>query len=209
MVLSVSGERLYKRLCGQVRNTHVLTAIRSVPRDKFLDASLLPYAGDDEALPIGHEQTTSAPLVIARMLEMMLGAKKPPLKILEIGSGSGYQTALLAEMGCTVVGIERIRALAAAARRCLQEAGYGSAAAILHGDGFEGAADSAPFDGIVVCAECLSIPPPLPLQLAESALLVLPLRQRNSVRLVAVNAAGKVVAQREEVRFVNMRKGVA
>lgn len=206
---SVSGERLYERLRQQVHNPSVLAAIRCLPREKFLDSSMLPYAGDDAALPIGHDQTTSAPLVIARMLDMMLGRKKPPLKILEIGSGCGYQTALLAEMGCTVIGIERIQMLAAAARRRLAEMGYNTAT-IIHQDGFSGDADNAPFDGIIICAECTVIPAQLPAQLAPSARLVLPLRQmrKDGVCLTAVDSDGEVVSVRDQVSFVQMRKGV-
>ena len=207
--LSVSGARLYDQLRRQVHNPAILAAIRCLPREKFLDPSMLPYAGDDAALPIGYDQTTSAPLVIARMLDMMLGRKKPPLKILEIGSGCGYQTALLAEMGCSVIGIERIQPLADAARRRLAEMGYNTAT-IMHRDGFAGDAENAPFDGIIVCAECAMIPQQLVSQLAPAARLVLPLRQmqKDGVCLTAVNNSGEVVSVREQVRFVQMRKGV-
>lgn len=204
---SVSGERLYESLRGQVRRREILAAIRRLPREEFLDSSMLPYAGNDAALPIGNGQTTSAPLVIARMMDMLLGGKKPPLKVLEIGSGSGYQTALLAEMGCTVIGIERIGALAKSARRRLQKMGYNTAQ-VMHKDGFAGDAENAPFDGIVVCAECLEIPAPLVAQLAEEARLVLPLQCRDGVRLAAVNAAGDTTALRDAVSFVSMRKGI-
>ena len=205
---SISGEKLCAHLRGRVRNKQVLAAMRHVPREKFLDASLLPYAGDDSALPIGHEQTTSAPGVIARMLEMMLAERQPPLKILEIGGGCGYQTALLAEMGCTVFSVERIAPLARASRRRLREMGYNSAQ-LMHADGFSGDRENAPFDGIIICAECDAVPPQLLPQLAPDARLVLPLRQRDgAVRLAAVAADGEVVSLREEVRFVSMLQGV-
>lgn len=205
---SVSGEKLCALLRPHIRNRQVLEAMRRVSRESFLDASMLPYAGDDSALPIGHEQTTSAPGVIARMLEMMLHGKKPPLRILEIGSGCGYQTALLAEMGCEVFSIERVRPLADAARRRLQKMGYNTAQ-VMHGDGFLGDEQNAPFDGIVICAECADVPPQLPPQLAEEARLVLPLRRRDStVRLSAVNPAGTVTSVRDAVRFVSMLQGV-
>ncbi|MCH9704676.1 MAG: protein-L-isoaspartate O-methyltransferase [Proteobacteria bacterium] len=206
MERSISGTRLCQQLQGQIRNKHVLTAVRAVAREQFVDASLLPFAGDDSALPIGHEQTTSAPLVIARMLEMMLGQEKPPLHVLEIGSGCGYQTALLAEMGCQVVSIERIAALASAAHRRLEKIGYNTVE-IIHGDGFLGNPEQAPFDGILVCAECTAVPPLLLAQLTQQARLVLPLRTGNNVHLTAVNASGRIVAVREQVRFVNMLKG--
>lgn len=205
---SISGEKLCAHLRGRVRNKQVLAALRRLPREKFLDASLLPYAGDDAALPIGHEQTTSAPGVIARMLEMMLADRQPPLKILEIGGGCGYQTALLAEMGCTVFSVERIAPLAQQARRRLQEMGYNSAQ-VMHGDGFLGDSGNAPFDGILICAECDAVPPQLLPQLASEARLVLPLRQHNdAVRLTAVEPGGAVVSVRDEVRFVSMLQGV-
>ena len=205
---SISGEKLSTLLRPRIRNRLILDAMQRVPREEFLDSSMLPYAGDDSALPIGHEQTTSAPGVIARMLEMMLSDKKPPLKILEIGSGCGYQTALLVEMGCEVFSIERVRPLADAARRRLKKMGY-NAAQITHGDGFLGDTTNAPFDGIVICAECADVPPQLPPQLAEDARLVLPLRRRDStVRLAAVNPGGTVTSVRDAVRFVSMLQGV-
>lgn len=203
---SVSGERLYQTLTGRIRNKAVLAGIRRLPREKFLDRSMLPFAGDDSALPIGFEQTTSAPFVIARMLEMMFADSKPAGKILEVGCGCGYQTALLAEMGCEVIGIERVRQLADTAARRLRDLGY-ETVSVIHGDGFLGDSENAPFDGIVVCAECDSVPPRLLAQLASSARLVLPLRDGDEVRLTAINAKGSVVAVREHVRFVNMQKG--
>lgn len=207
---AVSGGRLRRQLAGCIRDQRVLAAMGRVARERFLDASLLPFAGNVEAaLPIAGEQTTSAPLIIAQMLEVMLAGRRPPLKILEIGSGSGYQTALLAEMGCEVVGVERLGVLVRFARRRLREMGY-NAAEVRHADGYAGAPDAAPFDGIVVCAECAAVPPAWPAQLTEEGRLVLPLARAGEVRLAAVDSAGTVFSwSSKPVRFVDMRKGTA
>jgi protein-L-isoaspartate(D-aspartate) O-methyltransferase len=123
-----------------------------------------------------------------------------------VGVGCGYQTALLAEMGCEVVGLERIGALADAARRRL--AAYGKVR-VRHVDGLTGAQPEAPFAGILVCAECEEIPTALVGQLQEEGRLVLPLRRRGSVRLTAVGSDGKILSRRDPVAFVPIREGVA
>ena len=193
---------------GRIRNRAVLEAMRRVGRESFLDASMLPKAGEDMALPIGFSQTTSSPFVIARMLEMMLnGAPSLPC-VLEIGSGCGYQTAVLAELGGKVFGVERIGALARLASARLRKLKYNNIR-IKHADGWNGWKENAPYDGIVVCAETSRIPMALLAQLQPGRRLVLPLRKNESVRLVAVNANGEIVARREDVAFVPMLAGMA
>lgn len=204
---SPSGERLAQRLAGRVRRPEVLQAIRRVAREDFLADTTPALADEDKALPIGYAQTTSSPLVIARMLEMLLKGVSPPLKVLEVGAGCGYQTALLAEMGCEVIGLERIRPLADAARRRLRRLGY-NAARLLHRDGFMGYAEKAPYDGIVVCAECADIPAALPSQLTAGGRLILPLKENGNVRLMAVGADGGILSRQEHVSFVPMLGGV-
>lgn len=206
---SPSGERLAQRLGERIRRVEVLQAIRRVAREDFLAGATPTFADEEQALPIGYAQTTSNPIVIARMLEMLLKGVSPPQTVLEIGAGCGYQTALLAEMGCNVIGLERIRPLAEEAARRLRRFGYDTAR-ILHRDGFSGYVDKAPYDGIIVCAECADIPAALPAQLTAGGRLILPLREKanGSVRLTAVSADGKILSRQEHVSFVPMRAGI-
>lgn len=199
--------RMSKQLAGRIRDAGVLNAMRRVSRAAFLESSMLARADSEAPLPIGYAQTTSSPFVIARMLEMLLDGGAPPPKVLEVGSGSGYQTALLGELGCEVVGVERIRPLADSARIRLRRLGYRNIR-IVYGDGHHGWEAGAPYDGMVVCAEASFVPSGLLEQLSAEGRLVLPLRRRDSVRLVAVNKDGTVVARREFVEFVPMKQGV-
>jgi protein-L-isoaspartate(D-aspartate) O-methyltransferase len=195
-----------------VRDEEVLSAMAKVPRRAFLDEAMQVRADDDNALPIGLAQTTSQPLIIARMLEMMRAGGKKGGKVLEIGAGCGYQTALLAELCDEVYAVERIGALAAKARRNLRAQGY-RGARVKHGDGMEGLPEAAPFDGIIIAAATRRIPAALVSQLAEDARLVLPLTAEDGMtRLVAVcaDANGKPsIAERGElVAFVPLLSGL-
>ena len=202
-----SGERLAARLTGRIRDRKVLAAMRGVLREHFLDDSMAAYAADEVALPIGYEQTTSNPFIIARMLEMAVVAAPPPAKVLEVGVGSGYQTALLAELGYNVVGVERIRGLQEAARKRLRRLGYDDIR-LFHGDGWNGWSAAAPYDAMIVCAESPCVPVQLLSQLTANGLLVLPLMQKTGVRITAVNASGDIVSRREAVAFVPMKEGL-
>ena len=204
---TVRRARLVKSFGGQIRDRAVLDAINLVPREHFLDESLSPRAYDDDALPIGFAQTTSQPFVIARMLEMMRNNKKLTT-VLEIGSGSGYQSALLSLLCERVFCIERIRTLANKSKRRLSAMGYNNVK-MIHGDGFCGHSREAPYDGIVICAENAIIPLELPTQLSPEGRLVMPLIGNNGVRLVAINASGKIIRRREQVNFVPLTKGWA
>lgn len=195
-----------EHLRGRIRDKAVLTAISKVARGGFLDPSLRGRAGEDCPLPIGFSQTTSQPFVIARMLEMLFGGGgdgKRPAKVLEIGAGCGYQSAILGELCDVVVCIERIKALAEVAKKNVKE--YANVS-VMHGDGFDGCPAFAPYDGIVVCAEAAIIPPKLVAQLGAQARLIMPLAGRNGVELVAVNCKGEVINRRERVQFVPMLK---
>ena len=190
---------------GKIRNRAVLDAFGRVDRSRFLDMSLRPHAGSDCALPIGHAQTTSQPFVIARMLEMMLN-RKTPKTALEIGAGCGYQTAILSHLCGKVVAVERIGALARQTAARLRGMGYNNVH-VIHGDGFSGYPKYAPYDGIVMCAECAVAPPALAAQLAPEGRMVMPLGGGGGARLAAVNAEGRIIARRESVRFVPMVEG--
>ena len=194
---------LAESLRGRIRDRNVLTAMAKVVRARFLDPSLRLRAGEDCALPIGFAQTTSQPFVIARMLEMLFGGGRHPARVLEIGAGCGYQSALLSELCESVVCIERIGALADIAKANLKSCDN---VRVIHADGFAGYADCAPYDGIVICAEADVIPPLLVAQLAADARLIMPLAGRGGVELVAVNDKGDVINRRERVQFVPMLK---
>ncbi len=149
-------------------------ALRKVPRKEFLDPPLRSRSEDDIPLPIGHRQTTSQPLVITRMLDLLTRSSRPRRRALEIGSGCGYQTALLAELYGEVFAVERIRALAELTRTNLRRLGYNSVR-VKHGDGTKGLPEVGEFDGIIVSAATGTRPEALVAQLAEGARLVLPL----------------------------------
>lgn len=202
----MSGALLAESLRGRIRDRDVLAAINKVARARFLDPSLRSRAAEDCPLPIGFAQTTSQPFVIARMLEMLLGGGGRLAKVLEIGAGCGYQSAILGELCEDVVCIERVRALAEVAKKNLRQRDNVS---VLHGDGFEGCPDLAPFDGIVICAETNIIPPLLVAQLAEKGRLVMPLDGGKGAELVAVNNKGTVINRRERVQFVPMLENLA
>ncbi|NUT54799.1 MAG: protein-L-isoaspartate(D-aspartate) O-methyltransferase, partial [Thermoleophilia bacterium] len=153
-----------------IRDQRVLRAIGSVPRELFVPEELRGHAYADQALPIGHEQTISQPYMVAAMLEA-LGLDGG--RALDVGTGSGYQAAVLAELADEVVTIERVPELAERARETLARAGYGTVD-VRVGDGTLGVPDRAPYDGIVVAAAAPAVPEPLYEQLAEGGRLVVP-----------------------------------
>ena len=166
MTSARTRERLIARLREQgITNPEVLDRIRSVPRHLFVDEALASRAYEDTALPIGHGQTISQPYIVARMTR---GAARggQPRKVLEVGTGCGYQTAVLAPLVVTVYSIERIAALQQRARRVLRDLKIRNVH-MRHGDGFEGWAAYAPFDGIIVAAAAYSVPPALLEQLGD------------------------------------------
>ena len=193
-------------LTGRVSERHVLAVFRRVERSDFIDSSLWPRAAADSPLPIGFAQTTSQPFVIARMLTMLLNGKRKLERVLEIGAGCGYQTALLSYLCERVIGIERIGDLARAAARRLRTMGYKNTC-VVHADGFDGYAAEAPFDGIIVCAAYPEVPELLLQQLSPEGLLVMPLESAGGTCLTAVNAEGQIVARRDKVIFVPMLGG--
>jgi len=154
-----------------VRDVTTLSAMRSVPRHLFVPAEQRPYAYHDRPLPIGHGQTISQPIMVAYMTELV--SPGPGRKVLEIGTGSGYQAAILAAAGAEVFSIEIIPQLAEAAGKRLDELGY-DGVAVKSADGFYGWPEQAPFDAIIVTAAAEFVPPPLLEQLAEGGLMVIP-----------------------------------
>jgi protein-L-isoaspartate(D-aspartate) O-methyltransferase len=155
-----------------IRDPRVLAAMREVPRHLFVDESLRDQAYSDCALPIGDSQTISQPFIVALMSEAL--GIEPGERVLEIGTGSGYQSAVLAHMGALVYSLERIEALSIAAAARLQYLGYASCR-VRCADGNEGWAEEAPFDAIVVTAAAREIPRALFQQLPTGGRMVLPL----------------------------------
>jgi protein-L-isoaspartate(D-aspartate) O-methyltransferase len=194
--------KLVETLRGKgIRDLAVLRAIQMVPRHLFVPESVRHRAYDDVALPIGNGQTISQPYVQARYLELIGLAGRE--RVLEIGSGSGYQTALLALLCDSVFGVERISALAEASRAALQAAGI-SNSTVLVGDGTIGWRPFAPYDAILVAAASPEVPAPLLEQLAPGGRMVIPLGDRagQTLTLVRREADGLKVSTIEDVRFV-------
>jgi protein-L-isoaspartate(D-aspartate) O-methyltransferase len=185
-----------------VRNPRVLDALRRVPRHLFVPEALREYAYFDEPLPIGADQTISQPYMVAVMTELL--DPRPGDKILEVGTGSGYQAAVLGELAARVYSIEIVPELAATARARLAELGYRNVE-VITGDGYRGLPAQAPFDGILVTAAPHEVPPPLVEQLRVGGRMVIPVGGvRQFLRVLERTPEG--VRQRRvfEVRFVPM-----
>jgi protein-L-isoaspartate(D-aspartate) O-methyltransferase len=166
-----------------VRDERVLAALRKVPRHEFLPEAIRGMAYADNALPIGEGQTISQPYMVALMTELL--ALKGTERVLEIGTGSGYQTAVLAELCEKVYTVERIKMLADRARTTLDRLGYRSVAIKVY-DGTYGWKDMAPFDAILVTAGAPEIPVPLVEQLREGGKMVIPVGSRYGQELIRV-----------------------
>ena len=160
-----------------IADARVLEAMRKIPRHLFLEEALSDRAYDDSALPIGEKQTISQPFIVALMTQAL--ALQATDKILEIGTGSGYQTAILAELAARVYSIERVKSLAQRSRERLDRLGYRNVA-VRNSDGTYGWEEAAPFDAILVAAGSPSIPSMLVEQLREGGRLVIPVGDRNA-----------------------------
>lgn len=201
---------------GQLRrrgitDQRVLAAMSKVPRHEFVPQQNWADAYADHPVPIGEQQTTSQPYIIAAMLQA--AEIKPQDRVLEIGSGSGYQTALLAEMAGTVFAVERYPTLAAAAQNVLERLGYTNVTMIT-GDGSLGLPEHAPFDVIIVAAAAPRVPPALLEQLAPGGRMVIPVgdAQQQVLQLACKHSDGNVTVRTlEGCRFVPLigRQGFA
>ncbi len=191
-----------------VRDSATLTAMRLVPRHEFVPLAQRELAYADRALPIDQGQTISQPYIVAVMTEAI--RPHAGLNVLEVGTGSGYQAAVLAQIGCRVHSIELIGALADSARSRLARLGYDSVE-VRHGDGYLGWPEAAPFDAIVVTAAPDSMPPALVEQLAPGGRLVAPVGGENQVQqltLLEKDAQGNVTRRTLlPVQFIPMRRG--
>lgn len=187
-------------------DARVLDVMRQVPRHLFVEEALASRAYDNVSLPIGHGQTISQPLTVARMTSALL--QGPPLRrVLEIGTGSGYQTAVLAALVPEVVSIERIAALAARARRVLRELGVRNVALVV-GDGSLGLPGKGPYDGILLTAAAACLPAALFEQLADGGRLIAPVGARDQVlRRFTRTAAGLQEERLGAAHFVPLLRG--
>jgi protein-L-isoaspartate(D-aspartate) O-methyltransferase len=210
-------ERMVSRLRAEgIADDRVLAALAAVERHRFVDSALVIQAYQDTSLPIGHGQTISKPSVVARMLSLLLdgeGARAQGHlgRVLEIGTGSGYQAALLVRLGRSLVSIERLRPLAERAREAV--AAVGARAHVLHGDGRLGHAARAPYDTIVSAAGGDDLPAAWLEQLAVGGRLVAPLHDARlgAQRLVVIDRGpqGLHRCELDAVHFVPLKSGIA
>lgn len=188
-----------------IADPRVLAAMETVPRHLFVPSDGRWSAYQDAPLAIGRGQTISQPYMVACMTELLAlpDPTTSTARVLEVGTGSGYQAAVLAEIAHEVWSVERFPALAEAARRLLHSLGYGNVQVVV-GDGTLGLPEQAPFDGIVVTAASPSVPPALVDQLAEGARLVIPVGARDVqwLQVITRTATGPVTHDVLECRFV-------
>ncbi|MBA0189292.1 protein-L-isoaspartate O-methyltransferase [Pectobacterium odoriferum] len=192
------------RLQG-IQDERLLKAIEAVPRERFVDEAFEHKAYENTALPIGSGQTISQPYMVAKMTELL--SLTPVSRVLEIGTGSGYQTAILAHLVRHVWSVERIKGLQWQAKRRLKQLDLHNVST-RHGDGWQGWSSRGPFDAIIVTAAPPEIPRALMEQLDEGGVMVLPVGEQSQYLQVVQRHAGEFIIQTvEAVRFVPLVKG--
>jgi protein-L-isoaspartate(D-aspartate) O-methyltransferase len=209
MTSARTRERLVQRLMEQgVKLPAVLERIRNVPRHLFVDEALASRAYEDTALPIGFGQTISQPYIVARMTEALLDGG-PRENLLEVGTGCGYQTAVLSSLVTKLYTIERIEPLLARAKSRLKELGIKNVK-FRHGDGFEGWKSHAPYDGILVAAAPMTVPDALLKQLAVGGRLVMPVGGEGKQELLRITRREQGYEKEKlgVVSFVPLQAGV-
>jgi protein-L-isoaspartate(D-aspartate) O-methyltransferase len=202
-------ERLVQRLRSKgIRNSSVLEALRNTPRHIFVDEALASRAYEETALPIGHGQTISQPYTVARMTEALLEGGSPET-VLEIGTGSGYQCAILAQLVRRVHSVERIAALLEQARARFRELGLRNIR-LKHSDGGVGLPEYSPYDGILVTAAVDGLPQSLLDQLAVGGRLILPVRNNNGQVMIRITRTDEGFHQQqlESANFVPLVGGL-
>ena len=211
--MGMTSQRVRDRLIDRLRangivDERVLNAIRTVPRHQFVDEALATRAYEDTALPIGHGQTISQPWVVAKMTEALL--ETAPKRVLEIGTGSGYQGAVLAALGLEVFTVERIGELLRTARKRFRNLGLHVRSK--HDDGRIGWPEEAPFDGVIVTAAAASLVDALSAQLAPGGTLVAPVGGSSAQSLLCLRKTLDGDIEQQDlgpVVFVPLLSGVA
>src|SRR6266567_4346070 len=189
-----------------IRNEPVLASLSRVPRHEFVPTDELRWAYEDGPLPIGHGQTISQPYIVAYMTEML--RVEPNDRVLEVGTGSGYQAAILAELAKEVVSIEIIKPLAQGAAKRLERLGYRNVT-VLDGDGYFGWESAATYDAIVVTAAATHVPPPLVAQLKPGGRMAIPVGETwaQNLLLIEKDKDGKLTTRNLlPVRFVPLTR---
>jgi protein-L-isoaspartate(D-aspartate) O-methyltransferase len=211
--IGMTSQRTRDRLVARlreagIRSDEVLEVIRNTPRHLFVDEALASRAYEDTALPIGYNQTISQPLVVAAMTELVIAGR--PERVLEVGTGSGYQAAVLAQLVPKVYTVERIEPLVKLARQRFRQLGLRNIRAA-HSDGTIGLADFAPYDAIIVTAAADDVPAALVDQLTPHGRLVIPLGGRDSQRLTLVTRSTDGVEREalDPVVFVPLLGGLS
>lgn len=209
--IGMTSRRTRMRLIQRLRDSgivdeQVLEAMSKVPRHIFLDEALAHRSYEDTALPIGHSQTLSQPYIVARMTEVLMRHK--PSRVLELGTGSGYQTAILANLVDQVFSVERIKPLQDQARERLRTLGVRNVI-LKHADGGMGWPEKGPFDGIIVTAAPREVPQELKSQLADGGVLVVPIGEGTQMLTEIVRQGDHFrITEVEPVRFVPLLGGV-
>ncbi|MFZ2451422.1 MAG: protein-L-isoaspartate(D-aspartate) O-methyltransferase [Methylovulum miyakonense] len=202
-------KRMVQRLAEQgITDPKVLDVMRHTPRHVFMDEALASRAYEDTALPIGFNQTISQPYIVARMTELLMGSGRLS-KVLEIGTGCGYQTAILAQLVDHVYSVERILSLQKKAKDILWNLKFKNIS-YLYGDGNLGWADYAPFDGILVAAAAPEVPEPLLQQLAVGGVLVMPVGENGrpqTLQRITRTGVNYKIEYLESVSFVPFLPG--
>ena len=206
--LARSGERLAQLLIQVgIKNPQVLEAIARVPREAFVQPALTHKAYENTALPIGKGQTISQPAIVARMTEIILESEKPVKQVLEIGTGCGYQTAVLAQLIDRVCTVERIASLQFQAKRILRQLDLHNIS-FKHGDGWKGWSSKAPFDAILVTAAAASVPTKLLEQLSDGGIMVIPIGTEEQVlKKIVRNGDDYQINDIANVKFVPLVAG--
>lgn len=202
--------RMIERLRQQgIKDEVVLSAIAAIPRHVFIDDALAHRAYEDDALPIGHGQTISSPYIVAKMIEV-LRAGKPLGRVLEVGTGCGYQAAVLSQVAKEVFSVERISQLLEKVRARIWSLRIHNLR-VAHADGYLGLAEVAPFDGIIVAAAAPSIPPRLLEQLAPGGRLVIPVGVGENQQLHVTERLVEGFSEQilEPVKFVPLLERLA
>jgi protein-L-isoaspartate(D-aspartate) O-methyltransferase len=179
-----------------IRDERILVAMGTVPREAFVPGERRDLAYVDGALPIAAGQTISQPYVVARMTELL--ASEPGQRVLEIGTGSGYQAAVLAELGCRVISYERMPELVRSARETLEALGYGDAVDVRLGDGSLGDPGGERYERIIVTAAAPQVPDALREQLADGGRMVIPVGRRDHQELLLIERRGEEWLERSD-----------